>query len=391
MKQTWRWFGPDDPVTLAHARQAGATGVVTALHHLNQGGAWPLNEVEKRRRDIEAAGLLWSVTESISVHEDIKTRSGNYQKWVDSYKQSMRAIAASGIKTLCYNFMAITDWTRTNLAHPLPNGGTALRFDAIDFCVYDVFVLQRQKSELSYSAETISKAQSRLRLLTPTDIEQLENNLIAWVPARECIHDRASFRRALTSYNNVDTDILRSNLIDFAREIMPVAESEGINLAIHPDDPPFPLFGLPRVMSTAADARAFFSAVPSPNNGFTLCTGSLGVTKDNNLLEIINEFGARIHFVHLRNTKRDPDGSFSEAEHLGGDTDMVAVIAALLREEHHRRATGRADHEIPMRPDHGHAILDDIGKPIYPGYSAIGRLKSLAELRGVMLTLSGRA
>lgn len=388
MQQTWRWFGPDDLVTLAHVRQAGATGVVSALHHLNHGEAWPLDEVEKRRKHIEEGGLVWSVAESISVHDDIKTRTGQYRDRIELYKQSIRAIAACGIKTLCYNFMAITDWTRTDLAYPLPHGGTALRFDSIDFCTYDVFVLQRPNSEAAYSPSRILEARDRLKTVTPAHLERLENNLIAWVPAREFIYDRTSFRQALAAYANLGADGLRSNLIEFVKEITPVAEESGVKLAIHPDDPPFPLFGLPRVMSTTADVRALFNAVPSTNNGLTFCTGSFGVSANNNLLQMINEFGARINFIHLRNTTRDPDGSFTEADHLGGDTDMVAVIAALLREEKTRRATGRPDHEIAMRPDHGHAILDDIGKLVNPGYSAIGRLKGLAELRGVICALT---
>lgn len=362
--------------------------MVSALHHLNHGEAWPLDEVEKRRKQIEAGGLSWSVAESISVHDDIKTRTGQYRDRIELYKQSIRAIAACGIKTLCYNFMPITDWTRTDLAYPLPHGGTALRFDSIDFCTYDVFILQRPNSEAAYSPSRILEARDRLKTLTPANLERLENNLIAWVPAREFIYDRTSFRQALAAYANLGTDGLRSNLIEFVKEITPVAEESGVKLAIHPDDPPFPLFGLPRVMSTSADVRALFNAVPSTNNGLTFCTGSFGVSADNNPQQMINEFGARINFIHLRNTTRDPDGSFTEADHLGGDTDMVAVIAALLREENNRRATGRTDHEIAMRPDHGHAILDDIGKLVNPGYSAIGRLKGLAELRGVICALT---
>jgi mannonate dehydratase len=384
MKQTWRWFGPDDPVTLAHVRQAGAVGIVTALHHLNDGRAWPADEIAKRKAEIEAAGLEWTVVESIVVHEDIKTRTGRYRELLDNYKASIRAVAAAGVRTICYNFMAITDWTRTDLDAPMPHGGTALRFDAIDFCAYDVLVLKRQGAEADYPGERIAAARERLAAMSESDLARLEQNLIAWVPAREFVYDRDSFRRMLDIYNDISVEGFRANLISFLREIVPVAEEEGVKLAIHPDDPPFPIFGLPRVVSRADDARALINAVKSPSNGITLCTGSYGANRQNDLVAMAKEFGSDIHFAHLRNVKHEPDGSFHESEHLDGDVDMVGVVYELLREERRRVAEGRADAVIPMRPDHGHLILDDIGKKVNPGYSGIGRLKGLAELRGVM-------
>ncbi|WP_048645723.1 mannonate dehydratase [Nitratireductor soli] len=381
MKQTWRWFGPDDPVTLAHVRQAGATGVVTALHHLNDGRAWPQDEIDKRKRKIEDAGLDWSVVESIIVHEHVKTRSGDFRALIDNYKTSIRNVARAGVRTVCYNFMAITDWTRTDLDYPMPHGGTALRFDAVEFCVYDVFVLKRAGAEADHPAERMAAARERLKTMSESDLARLERNLIEWVPAREFVYDRQSFGRMLDTYRDVSADGLRENLAEFLQAILPVAEEEGVAMAIHPDDPPFPLFGLPRIVSTQDDLQALLAGTPSPANGVTFCTGSLGANAANDLPAMAEALGPNIHFVHLRNVTREADGSFHEAEHLDGDTDMIVVVAALLREER-RRGT-----QIPMRPDHGHAILDDLGKRVNPGYSAIGRLKGLAELRGVMRTL----
>lgn len=384
MKQTWRWFGPDDPVKLAHVRQAGATGVVSALHHLNDGRAWPADELARRKAEIEAAGLRWSVVESVIVHEDIKTRGGRWRELVDNYKASVRAVAAAGIPTICYNFMAITDWTRTDLDFPMAHGGTALRFDIVDFCAYDVFMLERRGAEADHPPARLAAARERLARMSETAKDRLERNLIGWVPAREFIYDRASFRRALDIYRDVSAAGLRDNLFAFLREIVPVAEEVGVRMAIHPDDPPFPLFGLPRIMSNMSDIRALLAAVPAPANGLTFCTGSYGAGRHNDLKAMAAEFAASIHFAHLRNVVKEPDGSFHEAEHLGGDTNMVDIVVALIGEERRRRAAGAADWEIPMRPDHGHLIVDDIGKKVNPGYSCIGRLKGLAELRGVI-------
>lgn len=384
MKQTWRWFGSDDPVTLAHVRQAGATGVVSALHHLNDGRAWPTDEIAKRKAEIERAGLEWSVVESIIVHEDVKTRTGRYRELIDNYKSSIRAVGAAGVRTVCYNFMAITDWTRTDLDHPMPHGGTALRFDIVEFCAYDVLILKRAGAEADHPAERIEAARKRLAAMSESDLARIERNLIEWVPAREFVYDRESFRRMLDLYRDISLEGFRENLFAFLREVVPVAEEAGVKLAIHPDDPPFPIFGLPRVVSNADDARSLIEAVRSPANGITLCTGSYGAGRRNDLVAMAKEFGPDIHFAHLRNVRHEPDGSFHESEHLDGDVDIIGVVFELLAEEKRRRESGSPDAVIPMRPDHGHLILDDIGKKVNPGYSGIGRLKGLAELRGVI-------
>ena len=387
MLETWRWFGPDDPVTLEDARQAGAAGIVTALHHLNRGGVWMEAEVAKRRAEVEAAGLDWAVVESIGVGEEIKTRSGDFRRKIDNYKQSIRNVARAGVKTICYNFMVITDWTRTELAWKLPSGGYALRFDAVDFAAYDLFVLRRNGAAADYTPARIAAAEARFKATSPEQMDKLEKVLIDWLPARDFAYDRAGFRKMCEAYKDITPVDLRANLIEFLREITPVAEEEGARLAIHADDPAFPLFGLPRVMSTAADVRAMYEAAPSQACGLTLCTGSFGSNPNNDLVAMAEEFAPRIHFVHLRNTTHEADGSFYEAAHLDGDTDLIGVAAAIMREEERRTAEGRPDAQIPMRPDHGHLLLDDIGKKVNPGYSCIGRLKGLAELRGVTRTI----
>lgn len=387
MEQSWRWFGPDDTVTLSHVKQAGATGIVSALHHLNDGRIWPDNEILKRKAIIEEAGLTWSVVESIIVHEDIKTRTGRYRELIDNYKASIRAVAKAGIGTVCYNFMAITDWTRTDLEYEMPHGGTALRFDIVEFCAYDVFILKRPGAEQDHPADRIAKAQDWLKTASESDLARLERNLIEWVPAREFVYDRQSLNRMLDIYRELSEAGFRENLFTFLSEIIPVAEEAGVKMAIHPDDPPFPLFGLPRVVCRASDARALLAAVKSPSNGITLCTGSYGANPENDLVAMAKEFANDIHFAHLRNVTKEGNGSFHEAEHLDGDTDMVRVTMALMAEEKRRKGEGRVDWQIPMRPDHGHAIVDDIGRRVNPGYSCIGRLKGLAELRGIMRTL----
>ncbi len=387
MLQTWRWFGPDDPVSLENVREAGAAGVVSALHHMNRGEVWSKDEVLKRRAGIEAEGLVWSVVESIGVGEEIKTRSGAFRAKINNYKQSIRNAARAGVKTFCYNFMAITDWTRTDLNWPLPGGGTALRFDAIDYVAYDLFILRRDGAEGDYAPERIAAARARFEAMTPREMQELERTLIDWLPARDFTYDRQSFKRALAAYRDVTVEDLRANLVAFVREIAATAEEEGARLAIHPDDPAFPIFGLPRVMSTAEDFRKLFAAAPSPANGLTLCAGSFGSNAENDVVAMARQFAPRIHFAHLRNIKREPNGSFFEADHLAGETDMVRLVAALMAEEDRRRAEGRADAEIPMRPDHGHLLGDDGKKRVNPGYSFIGRLKGLAELRGVMQTV----
>lgn len=387
MLQTWRWFGPDDVVTLENAKQAGATGIVTALHQMNTGGPWPVEEVQQRRRQIEAAGLEWSVVESIGVGEEIKTRTGNFREKIDNYKASIRAVAQAGVKVICYNFMAITDWTRTDLMYKLPSGGYALRYDSVDFAAYDLFVLKRQGAEADYSPEKLRLAEARFRKMSEAQIEALERVLIDWLPARDFTYDRASFKRMLELYREISVEDLRANLIEFLREITPIAEEAGVRLCIHPDDPSFPIFGLPRAMSVAEDVRALFAAVPETACGLTLCAGSFGSNPKNDLVAMAKEFAPRIHFIHLRNTRHEQDGSFYEAEHLGGDTDLIAIAAAIMSEESRRAAEGRVDAQIPMRPDHGHLLAGDVGKKMNPGYSFIGRLKGLAELRGVMQTV----
>ena len=395
MLQTWRWFGPDDPVSLENVARAGAAGVVTALHHMNRGEAWSKDEILKRRGQIERAGLVWSVVESIGVGEEIKTRSGAFRQKIDNYKLSIRNAARAGVRTFCYNFMAITDWSRTDLNWRLPNGGTALRFDAVDFAAYDLFILERKGAGADYPPARIALAKARFEAMTPETRETLERNLIDWLPARDFAYDRASFRTMLGRYADVGVEDMRANLIAFVREIAEAAQEEGARLAIHPDDPAFPIFGLTRVLSTAEDLRKLFQAVPSQACGVTLCAGSFGSNPANDLVAMAREFGPRVHFAHLRNVSREADGSFTEADHLGGDVDMVALVAELMSEERRRRDEGRADAEIPMRPDHGHLLGDDGRKRVNPGYSFIGQLKGLAELRGVMQTVeafrAGRA
>ena len=387
MLQTWRWFGPDDPVSLENVAEAGASGIVSALHHRNRGEVWSEDELLKRRAEIERAGLVWSVVESIGVGEEIKTRSGDFRAKIDNHKQSIRNAARAGVKVFCYNFMAITDWTRTELNWPLPGGGTALRFDAIQYAAYDLFILRRDGAEGDYAPAQIDAARARFEAMSPREMQDLERTLIDWLPARDFTYDRQSFKRALATYKDVTVEGLRANLFAFVREIAATAEEEGARLAIHPDDPAFPIFGLPRVMSTAEDVRKLFAAVPSEANGITLCAGSFGSNPRNDLVAMAKEFGPRVHFAHLRNVRREPDGSFFEADHLAGETDMVLLVAALMAEEDRRRAEGRPDAEIPMRPDHGHLLGDDGKKRVNPGYSFIGRLKGLAELRGVMHTV----
>ena len=382
MQETWRWFGPDDAVPLDHIKQAGATGIVTALHHLYRGEAWPLDEVLKRRDAINAAGFVWSVVESIPVHNSIKLRSGPYRQFIGAWKDSLAAISKAGVKVVCYNFMPVMDWTRTDLQWRLPSTGYALRFDAVDFAAYDLFMLQRESAEADYSAERIRAADARFLGMPEAERNRLERTIIAGLPG-EATYDRETVRGLIAEYQG-GTEQLRASLAAFLREVVPVAEENGIRLALHPDDPPWPLFGVPRVVSTAEDVRAIFAACDSPANGLTFCVGSLGARADNDLLAMAREFGSRIHFVHLRQVTREADGSFHEAEHLDGSSDMVGVIRATLEEESRRRSEGRTDHEIPMRPDHGHLLADDIGKKVYPGYSLVGRLKGLAELRGVV-------
>jgi len=384
MLQSWRWFGPEDPIPLAHVRQAGATGVVTALHHIYDGRAWTDDDVAARKGAIEAAGLTWAVCESIPVPTAIKLRSGPWRRYLDQWKDSLAALGRAGVPVVCYNFMPVVDWTRTDLAHPMPSTGLALRFDLPDFVGYDVAVLRRPHAADDYPAALVEAGLRRIDAMDASAVETLERNVICGLPGGEDSYTRETIAARIAEFDGVGDAVMRANLIDFLKEVVPVAEEFGVRLAIHPDDPPFSLFGLPRIVSTAADARVLLGAVESPANGLTLCAGSYGSRPDNDLVAMAREFGPRIHFVHLRNVTRDPDGSFTESDHLDGDVDMVALIGALLAEEARRRAEDRADAEIPMRPDHGHLLGTDGERRSNPGYSYIGRLKGLAELRGVM-------
>lgn len=387
MLETWRWFGPNDPVSLQKIVQAGARGVVTSLHHVPTGESWSREDIAARKREIESHDLSWAVVESIPLHNDIKTRSGDFRIHIDNYRASLRNIGAAGIPVVCYNFMPVVDWTRTNLNYTLPNASQALRFEMTDFAAYDVYLLQRDDAAADYEPGLLLRAKQRFDAMDSRERDLLEKNIIAGLPGGEGSYDRQGIRRAIAEFIALGVEGMRANLIAFLEDVVPVAEQAGVRMCIHPDDPPFSLFGLPRVVSTADDARAIINAVPSPSNGLTLCAGSFGARADNDLVAMVREFGPQIHFVHLRNIKREPDGSFYESEHLDGDNDIVGLIDSLLDEEERRTAEGCPD-RIAMRPDHGHLLGDEIGQEgVNPGYSFGGRLKGLAELRGVMHAL----
>ena len=384
MEQTWRWFGPKDPVPLQHIRQAGATGIVSALHHLPNGAVWSIAEIEKRKAEIEAAGLTWSVVESVPVSEDIKTRSGDWRAHLQAYAQTIRNLGACDIRTVCFNFMPVIDWTRTDLAYRLADGSLSLRFDATEFAAFDLFILRRQSAEAEYTPERIAQAKAAYDRMDQAAQDKLTKTIIAGLPGAEESYTLEMLRTALDRYRGMSKEELRSQVGEFLDAVVPAAEEAGARLGIHPDDPPRTLLGLPRIVSTAEDARWVLGRVESPANGLTFCTGCYGARPDNNLVAMAKEFAARIHFLHLRSTRREADPeTFYEAAHLEGDVDMVGVIKEVVLEERRRTNDGRADAAIPMRPDHGHQMLDDIGKRVNPGYSAIGRLKGLAELRGV--------
>ena len=390
MDESFRWYGPSDPVTLSDIRQAGASSVVSALHEIQNGAVWDSSAIEIHQKIIKNSGLNWNVVESVPIHEDIKQRNGSYKIYIENYKRTLENLSSFNIKTVCYNFMPVLDWTRTDLYYPMPDGSKALYFSWIALAAFDLFLVKRDGAKDEYDSQLIKEAENYFKDLSPLDLKQLSKSIIAGLPGAEEGYSIDKFKAQIEKYNGITKLDLQENLILFLEAIIPTAESLGMRMCIHPDDPPFPLFGIPRVVSTSDDLKTIFSKVPSISNGLTFCTGSLGVRFDNNLIKIFEKWSERVHFLHLRSIHRDSKGNFYEANHLEGDVDMFSIVRKILMEEHKRKKSGRLDWKIPMRPDHGHQMLDDLNKKTNPGYSAIGRLRGLAELRGLSLGIQKR-